>query len=203
MFKRFWYLLVIVMMSGILNACGSAVTKPDQAEAVDSTSAGAVTESAPIISTPVVTAPPKKIVIVSDDGIEVVITQPDSSDDNVETIIHEGSADLLSNRTVYFDFDSSNLSDNDRRIIEAHARLLAENSDVSIVLQGHADERGSREYNIALGERRAGGIGQLMELLGVESRQLRIISYGEERPAVFGHNEASWAKNRRAKLAYQ
>ena len=108
----------------------------------------------------------------------------------------------LSQRVVYFDFNSSEVSAEDRSIISAHADHLANNGNVAIILEGHADERGSREYNIALGERRAKAIQQLMLLQGVAQNQIQVISFGEERPVALGHEEESWSLNRRVEILY-
>ena len=112
-------------------------------------------------------------------------------------------AGLLSRRTVYFEFDSSEINDADRSTIEAHAQYLGRNSTAAITLEGHADERGSREYNIALGERRANAVRQLMTLIGAAGQQIRTVSYGEERPVAEGHNEESWQLNRRVESIYR
>jgi peptidoglycan-associated lipoprotein len=109
---------------------------------------------------------------------------------------------LLSKRVVYFDFDSSSIREDSRAIIEAHARYLASKPGASVVLEGHADERGTREYNIALGERRANSVRQLMVLNGVASGQIQTVSYGEERPVATGHSETAWNLNRRVEIVY-
>lgn len=109
---------------------------------------------------------------------------------------------LLATRTVYFDFDSAELKGPDRAVMEAHASYLAERPALQVTLEGHADERGTREYNIALGERRANGARQFMTALGASGQQVRTISYGEERPAAKGHGEASWRLNRRVDIVY-
>ena len=112
-----------------------------------------------------------------------------------------GSA--LANRAIYFKFDSSDVLDSQRATVEAHARYLARHSGASIILEGHADERGSREYNIALGERRAKAVRKLMTLLGSTGQQIRTKSFGEERPANSGHNESAWKLNRRVEIIYR
>jgi len=109
---------------------------------------------------------------------------------------------MLAKRTVYFDFDKSDVKSEAREIIEAHARYLSANPSVSIVVEGHADERGTREYNLSLGERRAKAVQQVMSLLGVSNSQLELVSYGEERPAAMGHDEDAWAMNRRVEFIY-
>jgi peptidoglycan-associated lipoprotein len=110
---------------------------------------------------------------------------------------------LLAKRTVYFDFDESVILDQDRPILEAHAQYLSQNPGASVTLEGHTDERGTREYNLALGERRAIAVRQFTSLLGASGQQLRTISYGEERPAATGHNEEAWAQNRRVEIIYR
>ena len=86
--------------------------------------------------------------------------------------------------------------------MEAHAEYLTKHPDTTITLEGHTDERGSREYNLALGERRAQAVKQQMTLLGVNPDQIHVTSYGEERPAVQGHNEYAWSRNRRVVIDY-
>ena len=112
-------------------------------------------------------------------------------------------ASALGTRTIYFEFDSSEVPESERVAIEAHARYLSEHSGALITLEGHADERGSREYNIALGEQRANAVSRLMTLLGANSPQIRTISYGEERPAADGHDDAAWQLNRRVEIIYR
>ena len=109
---------------------------------------------------------------------------------------------ILSTRVFYFDFNSSELSQRDHDALEAHARLLSNNPDISVVLEGHADERGSREYNLALGERRAKAIERILSLQGVGEEQIQVISFGEERPVALGHDEEAWRLNRRVELLY-
>ncbi len=109
----------------------------------------------------------------------------------------------LSQKIVYFDFDQSTIRDTDMELIAAHGRYLATYSDVTVRLEGHADERGSREYNIALGESRGVSVRRQLLLQGVNADQLEIISYGEELPAALGQNEESWQLNRRVEIVYQ
>jgi peptidoglycan-associated lipoprotein len=103
-------------------------------------------------------------------------------------------------RIVYFDFDSFVVKDEFRGLVEGHAKLLNADRKRRMVIEGHADERGGREYNLALGQKRAEAVQRSLALLGVGDAQLEAVSYGEERPAVDGHDEAAWAKNRRAEL---
>ena len=110
---------------------------------------------------------------------------------------------LLAKRTVFFAFDESVILDEDRPILEAHAEYLSQNPGAAVTLEGHTDERGTREYNLALGEQRAISVRQFMSLLGASGQQLRTVSYGEERPAALGHNEEAWAQNRRVEIIYR
>lgn len=108
----------------------------------------------------------------------------------------------LSKRVIYFKFDSSEVASEDRETVANHARYLAGHKDLTVTLEGHADERGSREYNIGLGERRANAVRDLMTVQGVADSQIKTVSYGEEKPAVEGHDEAAWSKNRRVEIVY-
>jgi peptidoglycan-associated lipoprotein len=110
---------------------------------------------------------------------------------------------ILSKRSVYFDFDSNAIREEFRPIIQAHARFLVENRKARVALQGHADERGSREYNLALGQRRADAVRQAMAVLGVGEPQVEAVSFGEERPRALGRDEAAWAENRRVDIVYE
>ena len=112
------------------------------------------------------------------------------------------SAELLSKRRVYFAFDSSAVDDESRSIIEAHANYLAANPQVKVVLEGHTDERGTREYNLALGERRAQAVERMMRTLGVAAARVKASSYGEEKPVATDHDESSWRLNRRVEILY-
>ena len=111
-------------------------------------------------------------------------------------------AGLLAKRTVYFDFDSSEIKGEGTDIVAAHAKYLAANPGTRVRLEGHTDERGSREYNIGLGERRGQAVRRALLLQGAADAQISTVSYGEERPAVAGHDEAAWAKNRRVEIVY-
>ncbi|HBY88486.1 MAG TPA: peptidoglycan-associated lipoprotein Pal, partial [Colwellia sp.] len=103
---------------------------------------------------------------------------------------------------VYFDFDVSNVNEQYSAILDAHAKFLNANSDVKVLIEGHADERGTPEYNIALSERRAKSVVTYLENMGVAAGQLTVVSYGEEKPMVKDRSESAFAKNRRAVLVY-
>lgn len=105
-------------------------------------------------------------------------------------------------RIIYFDFDSDRLRQESYNVVNAHAAELKKTPNRGIILEGHTDDRGSREYNIGLGERRARSVSQLMVSQGVSPNQIRVISYGKERPAVEGSDEGAWAQNRRVEIIY-
>ena len=109
-------------------------------------------------------------------------------------------APITLDRVIYFDFDSYAVKDEFRPIVEAHANLLKANSGAKEVAEGHTDERGGSEYNLALGQKRAEAVVKQMTVLGVGESQLEAVSYGKERPAADGHDESAWAKNRRVEL---
>jgi peptidoglycan-associated lipoprotein len=112
-------------------------------------------------------------------------------------------AALIAKRRVYFAFDSSQLDDENRKIVEAHARNLSSNPNLKVHLEGNCDERGTREYNIALGERRAQTVERAMRVLGVPANRITTVSYGEEKPVAPGHDESAWAQNRRVEILYR
>lgn len=103
-------------------------------------------------------------------------------------------------RTVYFDFDSFVVKEDFRPLIESYARVLSSNKGKRMRVEGHTDERGGREYNLALGQKRAEAVAKSLALLGAGDAQVEAVSYGKERPVAEGHDEVAWAKNRRAEL---
>ncbi|REL27276.1 peptidoglycan-associated lipoprotein Pal [Thalassotalea euphylliae] len=140
-------------------------------------------------------------------------TQQTQTSDNVQVTAAQRAAEieeqkrreleqLRSRHIVYFDFDTSSLSGQYSAMLDAHAKYLNNNSGVKVLVEGHADERGTPEYNIALGERRAKAVVTYLENMGVSPSQLSIVSYGEEKPMVKDRTEAAFAKNRRAVLVY-
>jgi peptidoglycan-associated lipoprotein len=109
---------------------------------------------------------------------------------------------VLSKRSVYFDFDSYVVKDEYKPLVEAHGKYLQATRVAHITIQGNCDERGSREYNIALGQRRADTVKRMMQLYGATDAQIETVSFGKEKPKNPGHDEAAWAENRRADLVY-
>jgi peptidoglycan-associated lipoprotein len=109
---------------------------------------------------------------------------------------------ILSKRSVYFEYDSFVVKDEYRPLVEAHARYLQQNRNARMTVQGNTDERGSREYNIALGQKRADSVKRMMTLLGATENQIETVSFGKEKPRNPGHDEAAWAENRRDDIVY-
>lgn len=109
----------------------------------------------------------------------------------------------LSKQVIYFELDSSQVKQDYVPVVAAHARYLASHPNQHVILSGHADERGSSEYNIALGEQRAKSVERMMRSQGVTAGQLEVVSYGEEKPATGGHDESAWQMNRRVEVGYQ
>lgn len=114
----------------------------------------------------------------------------------------ENPNSLLATRVIYFDYDQSTVRADYLDVISAHADYLAANPQAVVRLEGHTDERGTREYNLGLGENRANAVRSLMMAQGVSDNQVVVVSYGEERPAAYEHNEEAWALNRRVELIY-
>lgn len=167
-------LLFLILPAAVLLGCQSTGTKPGESAAIEdkSSAANGATTSA-----------------AGDAGA----FRGDALDD---------PAGALSKRIVYFALDSSEVTQDDRATVSAHARYLSGNPTAAVTLEGHADERGSREYNLALGERRGNAVRQLMLAEGAATKQIQVVSYGEEKPAATGHDEASWHQNRRVEISY-
>ena len=111
-------------------------------------------------------------------------------------------SNILSKRSVFFDYDSNAVKDEYRGLVQAHSRYLGDKRDSKIRIEGNCDERGSREYNLALGQRRAEAVKKVMTVLGVSDGRIETTSYGEEKPMATGHDEQSWSQNRRADIKY-
>jgi peptidoglycan-associated lipoprotein len=180
-------LLVVIAFTALITGCAKG-TKPDAEGAVDEGAAGA--ESGATVGTIggdasfAGTALEGKVISYEKDAI---------NDPN----------NVLSIKTIYFNYDSSEISETDVEVIKHHGKYLSLNSDASMRLEGHTDERGAREYNVALADRRAQAVKKLLLYQGASASQVTIISYGEEKPAAFGHDEESWSLNRRAELVYE
>ena len=169
-------LVLPALLSVLLAACGSTGTYDQTGTAVEDRSTGA-----PGTGVTTVTAPGAE-----GSGI-AALTDPNN---------------ILSKRSVYFDFDQFVIKPEARPLIEAHARFLVENQQMKMLIQGNADERGSREYNLALGQKRAEAVRQALTLLGAKESQIESVSLGEEKPRCTESNEACYAQNRRGDVLY-
>ena len=109
---------------------------------------------------------------------------------------------ILARRSIYYDYDQFDIKDEYRGLVEAHAKYLRENPQARILIQGNTDERGSREYNVGLGQRRSDGVKKMLILLGARENQIESVSLGEEKPQADGRDESAWSKNRRSDLLY-
>ena len=110
---------------------------------------------------------------------------------------------ILSKRSIYYDYDKFDVKDEYKALVEAHAKYLRDNPNMKMLIQGNTDERGSREYNVSLGQRRSDGVKRMMVLLGVRENQIESVSLGEEKPKSEGHDEGAWSQNRRSDILYQ
>jgi peptidoglycan-associated lipoprotein len=127
---------------------------------------------------------------------------PSRPGDNVAGNPLRDPSNILSKRSVYFEYDSNAVKDEYRGLVQAHSRYMGEKRDSKIRIEGNCDERGSREYNLALGQRRAESVKKVMTVLGVNDGRIETVSYGEEKPVAMGHDEQSWSQNRRADIKY-
>jgi peptidoglycan-associated lipoprotein len=109
---------------------------------------------------------------------------------------------VLSKRQIYYELDKYDVRDEYRSLVEAHAKYLRENPSARMLIQGNTDERGSREYNVGLGQRRSDGVKRMLILLGAREDQIESVSLGEEKPQADGHDESAWSKNRRSDILY-
>jgi len=180
---------LLVMVGFILAGCSSV---PKEAQPEDATDT--------VTDTPMDTTDTSATDDMADSGVET--TGMDEQPVGFQGHALDDPDSLLSTRVIYFDFDSSIVKDEFTAVVEAHASYIASNSNIRVTLEGHADERGTREYNLGLGERRSMAVEQFLQLLGASPSQLQTVSYGEERPLDFGHDENAWMANRRVELVY-
>ncbi len=167
-------LVISIVLVNLLAACASQ--KPKEPEA-----------AAPV-PPPVVTAPAPEVAPAPAPVVEV-----DPLND---------PASILAKRSVYYPLDVSAVQDADKPVVAAHAKYLSEHPGRKVRVEGNADERGSNEYNLALGQRRADAVKKMLELGGAKASQIETVSYGEEKPKAAGHDEASWSQNRRSDIKY-
>lgn len=177
------HLIVALFVMGFLGACSSKAIKEEPK--VAPTPAPVAQSQTPKAPEPM---PAKSAPVAESKTAVNPLTDPNN---------------ILSKRSVYFDFNNYEVKSEYRPLLDAHAKYLIEHQQANITLQGNADERGSREYNLALGQKRAASVKKVLNVLGVQDKQIETISYGKEKPKALGHDEASWAENRRTDIVYQ
>lgn len=182
-------ILSAFVIATLMAGCSSTPTKEQDGAKVEDRTLGA---QKPDIKKPIVvdTAPikPAQVDAGTPLGADPALKDPKS---------------ILSKRVIYFDFDSNLVKEEFRPLVTAHANYIAKNGKAKMIIQGHTDERGSREYNLALGQRRSDAVKQMMTVLGAEGVRVETVSFGEEKPAVQGTSESAFQQNRRAEIVYQ
>ena len=171
---------ILILIAMLTAACSSGGTKPD--DSADSSNAAGDSQSG------------------SQSGLEG--DGLGAGSEYLEPGMQAGDKQLLARTVIFFDFDTAKIKPEFSEVLAAHARYVGANQNRSIRLEGHADERGSREYNIGLGERRSQAVRQVLMLQGAGAVQITTVSYGEEQPSVSGNDEEAWAMNRRVEIIY-
>lgn len=172
-------LLLSLLAAAVLSACSSTPTGPEQS--------GASVEDRNAV----------KSVDLTGNGVNA------GGLDAATLAMLRDPKNILSKREIFFDFDSFVIKNEFKPLIEAHAKFLVSRPQAKMLIQGNADERGSREYNLALGQKRADAIKKALLLLGAQESQIESVSLGEEKPKNAGHDEAAYAENRRGDILYQ
>jgi len=178
---------VVALIAG----CAGTPTKQQPGVAVEDRSLG--TQKPPVEQKPAIVVDAKPVVPAAAEPASPLAMDPALKDPKSP----------LSRRIIYFDFDRFEVKEEFRTVVAAHAKYIAANPKARMIIQGHTDERGSREYNLALGQRRSDAVKQMMTVLGAEGGRVESVSFGEEKPAVQGTGEAAYAQNRRAEIVYQ
>jgi peptidoglycan-associated lipoprotein len=178
-------LIATICSAGLIAVAGCQTTPEDQAAAKveDKSGARPGAEARPV-------APPKVAA--------VDLSQPKPG----ALGALKDPANPLSKRSIYYDLDRFDVKDEYRSLVETHAKYLRENPSARMMIQGNTDERGSREYNVGLGQRRSDGVKKMLILLGARENQIESVSLGEEKPQDAGHDESAWSKNRRSDILY-
>jgi peptidoglycan-associated lipoprotein len=177
---------ITAALSLALVACGTTDVKEEGAP-VEARKPDTMAPPPPVVKT----TPPTKAPTTGSIKTEQVAANPLKDPSNI-----------LSKRSVFFDYDSAVVKDEFKPVVTAHARYLTDNRGRRVVIQGNTDERGSREYNIALGQRRADSVKKMLMLLGAADNQIETVSFGEEKPRTMGDSENAYAENRRADIVY-
>ncbi|OGS94152.1 MAG: peptidoglycan-associated lipoprotein [Gallionellales bacterium RIFCSPLOWO2_02_FULL_57_47] len=174
-------LVISVVLVNLLAACASEKPKEPVAAPMSAAPAAAPVAEAPAAVEPAAAETAAPVAEIDE------LNDPDS---------------ILAKRSTHYPFDVSVIQEDDKPLVQAHAKYLSEHPERNVRLEGNCDERGSNEYNLALGQRRADGVRKMLQLGGVNASQMTTVSYGEEKPKATGHNEASWWQNRRTDIVY-
>lgn len=177
--------ILITALLAVLAACASAPTQEQSPAGVEDRSPGATGAQSQGVETQPVT------------GVDLTAQKGTAMSPLTD------SSNILSKRSIYYDFDQYDIKDQYKPMIEAHAAYLRDHPDTKVLIQGNTDERGSREYNVALGQRRADGVKKLLLLLGAKEDQVEAVSLGEEKPKAQGTSEEAYAQNRRCDILYK
>jgi peptidoglycan-associated lipoprotein len=189
MMKRMMWMAALVITSAALVSCGSTPPKPQgDAPIEDRTLGQKPGAGGPAVGGATTSVPP---------GVGIDATRPPST--GVDPATRTG---VMAQRSVYFDYDSDSVRDEFRPMLQAHSAYLQRNRDRKVLVQGNTDERGSREYNLALGQRRAEAVKRTMLLLGAQETQIEAVSLGEEKPRRAGSSEDDYRENRRGDLLH-
>ncbi len=179
-------ILFIAVLTSILSACSSVpLEEKKEVPVVDATKDLTLVDKTPASS---VVAPVNARTQYDSNGLPKELTDPGS---------------ILSTRVIYFDFDEFVIKPEYRDLVIAHGKFMVNNKNFSVMLQGHSDERGSSEYNLALGQKRSEAVLKALNNMGVSNNQIEAVSYGEEKPEDDRSNEEAWAKNRRVEILYK
>lgn len=187
--KTIWKGVLVAGAVALVAGCSSSPSVEQEGAAVEDRKPAAVakpgTDSQPIVQKPVA-------------GIDLTTQKPGTT----PFAALKDPNNILSKRSVYFDYDSFTIKDEFKPLVEAHARFLRDNPTAKMLIQGNTDERGSREYNLALGQKRADALRKMLTLLGAKDEQIEAVSLGEEKPKAQGTDEQSLSQNRRDDMLY-
>jgi peptidoglycan-associated lipoprotein len=178
-------ILLVVLISGALAACSSTPTEEQKGAAVEDRGAGG-----------------KPPIEVARAPVKPADQTQGLTGDRLAGSPLDDPKNILSKRSIFFDYDSNLIKDEYKPVVAAHARYLQQNGGTRMRIEGNADERGSREYNLALGQRRADAVKQMMQILGAKAEQIETVSFGEEKPRCNEAAESCYAQNRRGDINY-
>lgn len=181
-------LIGVLVLAVCLSACANKKVKEEPAAAVE--------DKSPVTK---VEPPPAP---AADKGMDESASSASAGKSDVSGNPLTDPNNILSKRSIYFDYDKDEVKPEFRPLVEAHAKYLQQNQNARLMIQGNTDERGSREYNLALGQRRAAAVKNAMNVYGANDSQIETVSYGEEKQRCSTHDEACWSQNRRADIVY-